>query len=155
MSNYLKVKEFHRLFRVSVGEEPGFLDADRQGLRNRLIQEEFDEYLEAVEEGDLPNIAKELADLLYVVYGTAVEHGIDIDKVFEAVHMSNLSKLAKCSECEQSTLSFRAYLNIDCQNCHNTGLVPIMRQDGKVLKSDRYTPPDIEKVLGLDKAPVE
>ena len=63
-------------------------------LRERLIQEELDEYIEAAKQEDLIEIADAIADLLYVVLGTAVAHGIDIEPIFDEVHKSNMSKFA-------------------------------------------------------------
>ena len=87
------VEQFHRLFDIVVQERPDLVDERTRVLRERLIQEEFDELKEAMGKGDLPAIAKELADLLYVVYGTAVSYGIDMEPVFREVHRSNMSKV--------------------------------------------------------------
>lgn len=87
------VAEFHRTFGIVEATAPSLPDAATQTLRVRLIQEEFDELKEAGEQGDLASIAKELADLLYVVYGTAVSYGIDMEPVFLEVHRSNMSKV--------------------------------------------------------------
>lgn len=87
------VAEFHRAFGILVGEAPAVPDGATQRLRLRLIQEEFDELKEAFEQADEAAIAKELADLLYVVYGTAVSCGIDMQPVFREVHRSNMSKV--------------------------------------------------------------
>jgi predicted HAD superfamily Cof-like phosphohydrolase len=87
------VEEFHRKFELRVEPAPAIPDEATRRLRVRLIQEEFDEVKEALAKEDLNGIAKELADLLYVVYGTAVSYGIDMDPVFREVHRSNLSKV--------------------------------------------------------------
>jgi predicted HAD superfamily Cof-like phosphohydrolase len=87
------VEGFHRLFDIVVQHKPGLIDARTRVLRERLIQEEFDELKQAMAQEDLPAIAKELADLLYVVYGTAVSYGIDMAPVFREVHRSNMSKV--------------------------------------------------------------
>jgi predicted HAD superfamily Cof-like phosphohydrolase len=87
------VEEFHRRFQILVGTAPAVPDESTQRLRVRLIQEEFDELKEALGKRDTAAVAKELADLLYVVYGTAVSCGIDIEPVFREVHRSNLSKV--------------------------------------------------------------
>jgi len=88
------VKEFHKKFQQPVLSSPSLSDADRSANRHRLMKDEMEEYLLSVEEGDLPNVAKELADILYAVYGTILEHGLQdkIDDVFEEVHKSNMSK---------------------------------------------------------------
>ena len=75
------VLEFHQQFDIHVANQPTVMDAPTQQLRTRLIQEEFEELQEAMHSKDLPSIAKELADLLYVVYGTAVSCGIDMEPV--------------------------------------------------------------------------
>ena len=87
------VQEFHHKFELRAEPTPAIPDEATRQLRVRLIQEEFDEVKEALAKEDLNAIAKELADLLYVVYGTAVSYGIDMDPVFREVHRSNLSKV--------------------------------------------------------------
>ena len=87
------VAEFHRSFDILVGAGPTVPDDATQRLRLRLIQEEFDELKEAFQQADDAAIAKELADLLYVVYGTAVSCGIDMELVFREVHRSNMTKV--------------------------------------------------------------
>ena len=112
------VLEFHEQFDIQVASRPTLLDDSTQQLRIRLIQEEFDELQEAMNAHDLPNIAKELADLLYVVYGTAVSCGIDMEPVFNEVHRSNMSKVGG----------------------HK-------REDGKWVKPATYSPADITSIL--------
>lgn len=112
------VAEFHRKFDIPIGERPSIPpDATRQ-LRVRLIQEEFAELQEAMTAQDLPAVAKELADLLYVVYGTAVSYGVDMDPVFREVHRSNLSKVGGYK-----------------------------REDGKWVKPPTYSPADVKPLL--------
>lgn len=87
------VEAFHNRFDILVQTVPTDLNDDTKQLRLRLIQEEFDELKEAMATGNLAAVAKELADLLYVTYGTAVSYGIDMEPVFQEVHRSNLSKV--------------------------------------------------------------
>jgi predicted HAD superfamily Cof-like phosphohydrolase len=87
------VEEFHRKFEIAVSAAPMIPEEATSQLRVRLIQEEFDELKDAMAGKDLSGIAKELADLLYVVYGTAVSYGLDMEPVFQEVHRSNLSKV--------------------------------------------------------------
>jgi predicted HAD superfamily Cof-like phosphohydrolase len=87
------VEEFHRRFDILVHSTPAAPDDATTDLRTRLIQEEFLELQEALAHRDLSAIAKELADLLYVVYGTAVSCGLDMEPVFQEVHRSNMSKV--------------------------------------------------------------
>ena len=87
------VQEFHEQFDIHISTTPSVPDEATQILRNRLIQEEFEEFQEAMQSKDLSAMAKELADLLYVVYGTAVSLGIDMEPVFKEVHRSNMSKV--------------------------------------------------------------
>ena len=121
---FTKVRDFHKTYGQPVGDRPQFLTEERMELRKRLIEEEYAEFLEAVEEGDLVNAFKELADLIYVVEGTIVEMGGDGDAVFNEVHRSNMSKLDENGKA-------------------------IFREDGKVLKSHLYEPPQLRDVLGL------
>lgn len=112
------VQEFHKQFEIHVSPTPSIPDEPTQLLRKRLIQEEFDELQEAMQEKDLPSIAKELADLLYVVYGTAVSLGIDMEPVFQEVHRSNMSKVGG----------------------HK-------REDGKWVKPPTYSPAQLDDLL--------
>lgn len=123
-SNLEKVLEFHKVFGMLVNENPTMIDTSSMNLRLKLIEEEFNElYVEMVKyDAKIENIAKEMADLLYVVYGTAVSMGIDMNKIFEEVHKSNMSKLDE------------------------NGKV-VRRADGKVLKSNLYKSADIEEII--------
>ena len=112
------VLEFHKEFDIHVANTPIVPDEKTQVLRVRLIQEEFDELKEAFEAKDLPNIAKELADLLYVVYGTAVSYGIDMEPVFQEVQRSNMSKVGGYK-----------------------------REDGKWVKPTTYSPANLKPIL--------
>src|SRR6266568_803166 len=96
---------------------------DLAKLRVALLQEEVSEFVTASENGDLVGIADALADIVYVVYGTALTYGIDLDAVLREVHRSNMSKLGRDGK-------------------------PLIRDDGKVLKSDQYFPPDVVAALG-------
>ena len=90
------------------------VDKSLAKLRVALLQEEVGEFITASEKGDLVAIADALADIAYVVYGTALTYGIDLDSALREVHRSNMSKLG------------------------NDGK-PLIRDDGKVLKSERYS----------------
>lgn len=117
------VAEFHEAFGLPVRDVPsGEVDCDLAKLRVALLEEEVSEFVTASEKSDLVGIADALADITYVVYGTALTYGIDLDAVLREVHRSNMSKLDGDGR-------------------------PLIRGDGKVLKSDRYFPPDIEAVL--------
>src|SRR5215510_5495783 len=117
------VEAFHRMFEIVVQEAPALVDDQTRGLRIRLIHEEFEELKEAMANNDLVGIAKEMADLLYVVYGTAVSHGIDMDAVFREVHRSNMSKAGGYK-----------------------------REDGKWVKPATYSPAAIQPILAQQAA---
>lgn len=112
------VEAFHSKFEIVVQATPKDLNEETKELRVRLIQEEFDELKEAMAAGNLAAVAKELADLLYVTYGTAVSYGIDMEPVFREVHRSNLSKIGGYK-----------------------------RADGKWVKPPTYSPADIESIV--------
>jgi predicted HAD superfamily Cof-like phosphohydrolase len=112
------VEAFHRTFDIVVHPVPTVADDRTRALRVKLIQEEFDELKEALASDDLSSIAKEMADLLYVVYGTAVSYGIDMNPVFREVHRSNMSKVGGYK-----------------------------REDGKWVKPATYSPACIEPIL--------
>ena len=119
--------QFHRAFNLPMRQLPSAdVDPALAKLRVVLLEEEVGEFVAASEGGDLNGIADALADIVYVAYGTALTYGIDLDAVLHEVHRSNMSKLGSDGK-------------------------PLMRDDGKVLKSERYFPPDIESVLRLQK----
>ena len=119
------VEEFHRKFSIVAQATPTDLNEETKRLRIRLIEEEFDELKESMAGGDLAAVAKEMADLLYVVYGTAVSYGIDMDQVFREVHRSNMSKVGGYK-----------------------------REDGKWVKPATYSPARIEPILA-EQGPVQ
>ena len=128
MENQLaQVLEFYKAFRIPHNTEPKAPDNDRQFLRWRLISEEFNEVSKEMkadpEQVDLTKMAKELADLLYVVHGTVIEFGLQdvFGEVFSAVHASNMSKLRSDG-------------------------TPIIDHGGKILKSENYFEPDLSFV---------
>ena len=114
------VLDFHKRFSVKIRTSPGLLDEKTAKLRHDLIAEELREFMMAARDGNLVKVADAIADLLYVVYGTAVSYGIDIEPVFAEVHRSNMSK----------------------------GDPEIIRApNGKVLKGANWSPPNIEEKL--------
>lgn len=95
MSDQIKmVEQFHNKFNVPVLETPGLVSKERSDLRFKLMDDEVEEYRQGVENQDLENIAKELADVLYACYGAILEHGLQnvMPEVFKRVHDSNMSK---------------------------------------------------------------
>jgi len=112
------VLAFHRAFDIVIGTSPAIPDEATRALRMNLIQEEFDELREALTQQDIEAVAKELADLLYVVYGTAVSCGIDMALIFREVHRSNMSKVGG----------------------HK-------RDDGKWMKPPNYSPARLQPIL--------
>lgn len=116
------VGHFHRLMGVPILDRPGFPSPERTELRKRLISEEHDELFEALYTGDLVKVADGIADLIYVLIGTALEFGIPIRGVFSEVQRSNISKVGPDGK-------------------------PIVREDGKVLKPEGWRPPDIKRIL--------
>ena len=121
-SPYYLVHEFHKTYAMNINEIPN-MDIATRAMRLALILEEAEELAEASSNDDFIEMVDALADLVYVVYGAAIEHGVDLDDVLLEVQRSNMSKLH-----------------------HETGL-PIYREDGKVLKGQNFTPPNIEAVL--------
>lgn len=118
---YTDVKEFHTAFGQRVGTNPELPDEQERLLRRRLLAEEFGEYTDAENDNDLTEIADALADIIYIACGTAVSYGIPLDKVFAEVHRSNMAKL------------------VDGK--------PIYREDGKVMKPESWTPPNIKGII--------
>jgi predicted HAD superfamily Cof-like phosphohydrolase len=89
------VEDFHKKFKAPVASVPTLISKDRSDLRYRLMREEVEEYLsDGVHSGEVDKIAKELADILYAVYGTILEHGLQekMEKIFDANHCSQMTK---------------------------------------------------------------
>lgn len=126
------VLEFHRSGGHVVNTRPTMVDFPTRVFRARLIREEKQELFDAMAEGTLEDIAKELADLLYVVYGTAVSYGIDMEPISAEVHRSNMTKFSKPGEYRES--------------CDETGK-SIKDAGGKTLKPACYEPPELGPIL--------
>ncbi len=119
------VEKFHDAFGIENNNEPTVdLTEEQLHLRHRLMQEENEEYLEAALKGDLVEVADALGDMLYILCGTILKHGLQhkIEEVFEEIQRSNMSKLDANGK-------------------------PIYREDGKVMKSDLYFRPNIQGIL--------
>ncbi|NNK40674.1 MAG: nucleoside triphosphate pyrophosphohydrolase family protein [Winogradskyella sp.] len=119
------VKDFHTAFKIGHRESPkANLGIEKNMLRYQLMREENEEYLEAANDDDLVEVADALGDMLYILCGTIIEHGLQykIEEVFEEIQRSNMSKLGEDGE-------------------------PIYREDGKVLKGPNYFKPNIEAIL--------
>ncbi|NNL82311.1 MAG: nucleoside triphosphate pyrophosphohydrolase family protein [Winogradskyella sp.] len=119
------VKDFHTAFKIGHRESPkANLGIEKNMLRYKLMREENEEYLEAANDDDLVEVADALGDMLYILCGTIIEHGLQhkIEEVFEEIQRSNMSKLGEDGE-------------------------PIYREDGKVLKGPNYFKPNIEAIL--------
>jgi predicted HAD superfamily Cof-like phosphohydrolase len=88
------VKAFHKKFKGPIAKNPTAIPEDRIKLRYQLMNEEVQEYLAGAEKGDIENVAKELADILYSVYGTILEHGLQdkMEAIFQEVHNSHMTK---------------------------------------------------------------
>ncbi len=122
MSNFLKVKYFMKSFQQKIKTKAGFPSKKVVDLRLSLISEEFNELKEAVNDKNIIEVADALTDILYVTYGAGHAFGINLDKCFEEVQRSNLSKLDKKGK-------------------------PIYDKQGKVLKGPNYIKPDLKKFL--------
>ena len=122
MSNFNKVKTFMETFGQEVKNKPSFSSEKINDLRYELIREELDELKEALNNKDLLEVADALTDILYVTYGAGHAFGIDLDKCFEEVQKSNMSKLDEKG-------------------------VPIYNDNGKVMKGPNYFKPDLSKFI--------
>ena len=122
MSNFNKVGTFMKTFGQDVKTKPSFSSDKINKLRIDLIKEELDELQEAMENNDLLEVADALTDILYVTYGAGHAFGIDLDKCFDEVQNSNMSKLGENSE-------------------------PIYNELGKVMKGPNYFKPDLSKFV--------
>ena len=121
----LAVKEFHKAFKLDYLDKPkADLGIDKNKLRFNLMKEENEEYFEAANNNDMVEVADALGDMLYILCGTIIEHGMEhkIDEIFREIQNRNMSKLGADGS-------------------------PIYREDGKVLKGPNYFKPDIEGIL--------
>ena len=122
MSNFNKVKTFMETFGQEVKTKPSFSTDKINSLRYDLIKEELEELKEAMENNNLLEAADALTDILYVTYGAGHAFGIDLDKCFEEVQNSNMSKLDENGK-------------------------PIYNESGKVMKGPKYFKPDLTKFV--------
>jgi predicted HAD superfamily Cof-like phosphohydrolase len=122
MSNFNKVKTFMETFGQEVKTKPAFSTNKINILRYNLIKEELDELKVAMENNDLLEVADALTDILYVTYGAGHAFGIDLNKCFEEVQNSNMSKLDESGK-------------------------PIYNEAGKVMKGPKYFKPDLSKFI--------
>ena len=122
MTNFEKVKKFMTTFGQEVKTNPSFASDKINLLRYELIKEELDEFKVALENNNLLEVADALTDILYVTYGAGHAFGIDLDKCFEEVQNSNMSKLDKNDK-------------------------PIYNEMGKVMKGENYFKPDLSKFI--------
>ena len=124
MSNFFKVKKFMQKFKQEVKSKPSFPDDNIIKLRINLIKEELLELEEALNEKNIEETADALTDILYVTYGAGHAFGIDLDKCFDEVQKSNMSKLDKFGN-------------------------PIYNEQGKVMKGPLYFKPNFKKILNI------
>ena len=122
MSNFNKVKTFMKTFGQEVKTKPSLSSNKINSLRYDLIKEELEELKEAMENKDILEVADALTDILYVTYGAGHAFGIDLDKCFEEVQSSNMSKLGEDGK-------------------------PIYNESGKVMKGPKYFKPDLTKFV--------
>jgi len=130
MKNKLKaVQEFHEAFGLGIQHKPiANLPENKLKLRFDLMAEENEEYLDAAKDNDLIEVADALGDMLYILCGTILEHGMQykIEEVFNEIQRSNMSKLGADGK-------------------------PIYREDGKVMKGPNYFKPNISEII-IDKS---
>lgn len=117
-------------------------------LRRSLMKEELTELLKAMLDNDIVEIADGLADLLYVVLGTAVSYGIDSDAIFDIAHNNNMTKFVKCNHAIGGGVAADPK---DCDVCNGAGLRAIHRADGKVLKAPDWKEPTPEIMAELTR----
>ena len=122
MTNFEKVKLFMKTYGQEVKDKAGFSDAKTNKLRIELIKEELEELTTAMQDENLLEVADALTDILYVTYGAGHAFGIDLDKCFEEVQNSNMSKLGEDGK-------------------------PIYNEAGKIMKGPNYFKPDLSKYL--------
>tara|TARA_B110000027_G_C15898202_1_gene202885 strand:- start:62 stop:433 length:372 start_codon:yes stop_codon:yes gene_type:complete len=122
MSNFQSVKKFMQTFGQEVKNKAEFPNEKIVKLRLELIKEELEELNQAINDKDIKEVADALTDILYVTYGAGTAFGIDLDKCFDEVHQSNMSKLGSDGK-------------------------PIYNDIGKVMKGPNYFKPDLNKFI--------
>ena len=122
MTNFESVRKFMEIFGQEIKEKAEFPNEKITSLRYELIKEELEELKEALDNKDIKEVADALADILYVTYGAGHAFGIDLDKCFEEVQNSNMSKLGSDGK-------------------------PIYNENGKVMKGPNYFKPDLRKFV--------
>ena len=122
MTNFEKVKLFMQTYGQEVKTKANFSDEKTNKLRVDLIKEELEELTKAMDEKDLLEVADALTDILYVTYGAGHAFGINLDKCFDEVQRSNMSKLGEDGK-------------------------PIYNESGKVMKGPNYFKPDLSKYI--------
>jgi len=122
MSNFQSVKKFMKTFGQVIKDKTEFPNEKIVQLRYDLIKEELEELNQAIKDNDIKEVADALTDILYVTYGAGHAFGIDLDKCFEEVQKSNMSKLGLDGK-------------------------PIYNDDGKVMKGPNYFKPDLNKFI--------
>jgi predicted HAD superfamily Cof-like phosphohydrolase len=142
-----QVREFHRLFGATVNDRPTNPSWEDMDLRSTLMHEELAEFDEAsAHPVNLAEVADALVDLLYVLLGTAVTYGIDLEPVFQEVHRSNMSKLWTTAESAAMPQGSTAKAVRSSGSPFDRCLV-VKRADGKVIKSPSYEPADISAII--------
>ena len=145
------VAEFHTTFHLPVLATPTIPTQDRCDLRINLLQEELDELKDAIREQDITAIADALSDLQYVLSGAILEFGLGnkFKELFEEVQRSNMSKVCEDYATAEETLEYymakdgtRGFINESL-----SGFLVYRESDRKVLKSVKYSPADLEKIL--------
>ena len=122
MSNFEKVGLFMKTFGQEVKKKPGLSTEKINKLRVSLINEELEEFKDAIKTNDLKEVVDALTDILYVTYGAGHAFGVNLDKCFDEVQQSNMSKLGDDGK-------------------------PIYNDEGKVMKGPKYFKPDLNKFL--------
>ena len=125
MTNFNKVKTFMNTYGQEIRDKASFPDKKIVQLRIDLIQEELNELKDAITSNDIIEVADALTDILYVTYGAGHSFGINLDKCFDEVQDSNMSKLDENKK-------------------------PIYSENGKVMKGPNYFPPNLKKIIELD-----
>ena len=121
------VKIFHEVYNLSYKDSPiADIGIDKINLRFKLMEEENQEYFEAAKNNDIVEVADALGDMLYILCGTIIEHGMQdkIEEIFDEIQKSNMSKLGEDGK-------------------------PIYRNDGKVMKGPNYFKPNISEILNI------
>lgn len=150
-----RLERFHSAFNLPIGDGAALPTRDEQILHHTLLKEELQEFKDGCENGDIPNIAHELADIVFIALSSVVSHGLQesFTDVLIEICDANMSKLKPCSLHESftddETIQEGCCNHAQCMSLHRE---PLYREDGKVMRGSAYFYPDVKGIIEKHEA---